>query len=987
MGWFRQALRKIGAALTGKPKLDYLNAVGKFTVEDLNDMAVQALRRAPSDLLFDKPTRANETLLKDQEGIRYSLSPEEQDTLNANEARIAKRASLNPNPKKPTFSQRLTDVSDFIEMKVFGNELRYINTIRRKLNEMLKGSTITFPELRKTLIRASHSQILHVQSVAGEAANRGRLELDKETQLWKAEYSKDSLPHIREMLTDISKNKGVPEVQVHKIFGDIAVALRINDIYKEADRVKYEASLKPVPQRAGYLKAHRGILELAKNMHMDRAEVATHLKTYNAHPEYKKPLDMWHNIREHGIDVLVKSGRYSKKQAQRYMDAAAYVPFNRIMDAKDSDLLLDMIANNDNFYSPMGSLSRGQKEYGIEGSKREVDDIVLNMEKWVFYSFVKAMKNHKAKEMIDIADDVLGSTLVNEVDGSDEGVVTVYRHGVKEYWKFEDPMMPIAFGGIPPVALNSFMKAGRWVSQNLRNSIVLMPFFTLSQLPQDTLTAMYTSGVKNPMKLPFGVLGEFGKTLVGKSKTHEKLKAYGIVGQKDFTDSFNKSIHDLSLGHKPLSDYKSENKLKLWLEHFAMTGDNAVRQAVYNQTLNENKGNPQAEMIATQRAFEIINFRHQGSSATLNTAMTITPFLRAYLAATRSALHTIAGRGVSPEEKLKSYAILASTSAQVMALTFIYNALIGAGDTDKEEKDKFKNRDIRERDTRVYPLRAMGIDSNVSLPIRPDVFALPFVFSNHIYNRFINKGTENPKETKEAIKIAVASALFNIPYGVSILKPLIEVGANYDTYTGKNIVPLQLQGLETELQYKEDTSELAKLLGKTGVISPLSVDHLIRGWTGYAGGVFLLTTDYALHKGLDMPYAEKSNIDMLRKFPGVSPLLGKDYSSKNVSRYYTLLSEMDKVSKSTNRINKNQGREKASEYAISKGNLYDLDTKESLNELKYIIDELNRQKTQILSMPNKDYSPAAKKQRIDLINERIRLNQEKASKIYDKVYK
>jgi hypothetical protein len=70
----------------------------------------------------------------------------------------------------------------------------------------------------------------------------------------------------------------------------------------------------------------------------------------------------------------------------------------------------------------------------------------------------------------------------------------------------------------------------------------------------------------------------------------------------------------------------------------------------------------------------------------------------------------------------------------------------------------------------------------------------------------------------------------------SALKPIIEIGINYNFFTGRPVTPQGVENKEKAEQYTASTSELAKMLGST-VLSPIEIDHLIRGLFGSAGAM------------------------------------------------------------------------------------------------------------------------------------------------------
>jgi len=61
---------------------------------------------------------------------------------------------------------------------------------------------------------------------------------------------------------------------------------------------------------------------------------------------------------------------------------------------------------------------------------------------------------------------------------------------------------------------------------------------------------------------------------------------------------------------------------------------------------------------------------------------------------------------------------------------------------------------------------------------------------------------------------------------------VIEAYINRDIYRNKPIVPLRLENLPTEEQYDEQTTELAKYIGRKLGVSPMKVDYVLQNTTG-----------------------------------------------------------------------------------------------------------------------------------------------------------
>jgi Large polyvalent protein associated domain 38/Transglycosylase SLT domain len=829
---------------------------------------------------------------------------------------------------------------------------------------------LPWKDQQRLMVQADQSQAVHYESVAGIGALMGDLVKDPTTTMWKAEINDHKVANVRAFVNEVASKYGISEVAANHEFGELMTALRAKDIYAKAAKHTEEAKQLPTPEeQARHLHKYRKSIAVSRNLHMTPQQVAESVKLLALRPEYKKAMDEWHAVRKNVIDFMVKTGRYTTGQAEAYMDAAMYVPWQRVMNDVNPDAVMDTLGK-----SRVGLL-KSQNERGIKGSKtREVDDILVNMEKFVINSYARGLRNDKNLELIDLVRSHLPKGSVVEVTNSKNkgAAIPVYRNGEKEHWLFKDPLMRHAFtGGEAADMARGVLATAAKASNFLRLSVVMNPVFTVGQLfLQDSYAAMFTSGLKNPFTLPLHITSEFIGTLAGGTKAHRALKPFGIVGQKDPTNAISESIHEIYNGSFARGTGIGSS-IARFLEHIAAAGDNATRQAVYKQTLKEMKGNPNAELIANQRALELINFRKRGASVNVDYIRRITPFLGAYIQAQRVAYNVLSGRGIAPAYRTKKAAlkVLATTSVGVFALSFLYNALMG-GD------DDFDKRDAQEKDTHIF---LPG--SHIALPIRSDIFSLPYVLANHTYGVFAS-GLENPHTARVAIQEALLRAMFNVPMGPTLVKGVGEVALNKDLYTMRDIIPTNLQNMDDPReQYSATTSDTAKLLSK-GLydahikVSPLHIDHLIKSYFATVGIGTVTLADMALRKFTDTPYTEAEGHSVLgknlRDIPGVAQLYRKDSNPQDVNELYRLRDAIVKGSGTVSKLKLRGHYQEAEAYKTDEERRRYMggDVKRVVNKIAKDMTAINKNIEKIRETPNNLISPKEKRERIDDLESR-----------------
>jgi hypothetical protein len=826
--------------------------------------------------------------------------------------------------------------------------------------------------------------------VAAEAALRGGMEYDKDTEFFVAVDKTDNVVSMRQLMEDAGKAEGWSEYETNRFFTTYMVSKRLQEMYKKMHSLKVEANKQTDPAaKSALYKQSRELKAKLDLESLSEEDCNKAIDAYKTVDGFVKAEKMWHKIRENVIGTLVDSGLYSKEKATAYFDAAAYAPMWRIMTKEVTNEELDNIYEDmatGAYKTNISSLTKGMRERSYKGSKRDVFNMMDNVEHWVQLSNSRAIRAKKATDLIDVARRYLPEGSVSRLYGTKtdkEGAITCYFHGKKQYWKFEDPLMALAFTGIPAAPLT--FKLISDVSNLMRDTIVLAPTFTIAQLPQDIYSAAFSTGIKNPAMLLKDMVVEFGLTAFSKDKTqtHDILKRIGAVGSKDaYADSRSLHVYDTAhhthLSSKPKGTLR---KTKDWLEQFAMAGDNAIRQAVYKRTMKELEGDPRAKSIAYQRAFDVINFRRRGASAKLEQLRSMVPFMGAALQAQRAAFQVLAGRGLAYQSSADNKSIrkrLLSTSMVMMVSSLLYNMLYGTVLGDDEDKDAFNKGDIHERDTHIM---VFGGNSPVSVPIRPDIFALPFIMGNHLYHGL--KGDENPKQTLEAYRDAILSASgINIPLVPPAVKEPVQLAANYDFYTGRPIVAERLQGKLPEYQYDEKTSELGKLVGKFGV-SPVKFDHMVKGIFGGMGTAVLGVSNIS-NLISDNPTKDYSAREIARMIPSMSGLVPKENFEQATDTYYSLDEEVRRANNTYNALVKDGKRAEAKEFKQEYKALLDPSVHQRMNHIKTELDN-NHQKSRQISN-NKNLSSEDKTAKLNALKTKERRLLSHVQTLYDKVH-
>lgn len=113
--------------------------------------------------------------------------------------------------------------------------------------------------------------------------------------------------------------------------------------------------------------------------------------------------------------------------------------------------------------------------------------------------------------------------------------------------------------------------------------------------------------------------------------------------------------------------------------------------------------------------------------------------------------------------------------------------------------------------------------------------------------------------------------------------PIIEWMTNYSFFTGRNIVPQREQKLPNAQQYGQNTSELAKEVGKMFDLSPRQIDNLIRGYGAGMATQTLNAVDAATgHREMSNPFSKAFTIDPMRSPQSIQDFYDKLDNSEKI---------------------------------------------------------------------------------------------------------
>ena len=833
-------------------------------------------------------------------------------------------------------SKGFTRFLDKAETNFFSSDAALSNAIRRGLEE-----DKSWDETKKVMYSISTSQALHAEAPAHQFLEDGNIAYDKTLYKYVVSKGKTSWKSMMQTVKQLADKYGVPYEKMEQYAHVAMIAQRLQGL-KEYNKELKEDVVDLLVE--GKDKEAKKMWDSNyKHIHMTTKEINAGLKLFDEIPELSKVVDQWNGIRMNVLNFAKDAGLYSEDQVAALLDVMDYVPFYRVEQLEQKEGPKEFTR---------GLLDRALTDPKFKGSNQPVNNVFDNMERWITYVIRKGINNKTAQNLVNAADEYLEDEVTkipSGVSSPRENTIAIWQNGGLVKYKFEDPLFVKAFTGMETVTLPMFPKMAK-IANLLRQNIVLYPLFSVSQVFQDAYSAMVTSGVENPFGIPLEVMKEIVKTSTGVSQARKQLKSVGAVGIRDYSAEISKLDAEIAAGMKKPKFF--ERYVKNPLQKFSMASDNVIRQAIYAQTMKETGD----KALATERAFEVINFRRTGSNKLVSVGRQVIPFFGAYLQSINVMMKIASGRGIAPSQRAETYRVLRNTMMKTMLLSFIYAALT-ADDDDYEKLDP----SIRDRRF-IFP--GTG---GMSIPVRPDLASFfNKVIPEHVYHRYI-KDDEDATKMWKSLGGALANAVTGPSPYPQALKTVGELAYNYDMFTGRPIVGTSPAGKEEEMQYTARTSEMAKVLGDLTGTSPMKWDHFLDGYLGYTAGLIRMATNdfMADIRGDVLP--SKSAQDYITELPGTSAFIAREFGTRAKNDYYELRDEVDRAYNTYKDKQQFRGPEETEAY-LSKDNKRDLIVRKGLvDDLGKYLSQLRKMERSV--MEDKYMSPDEKQQKIKFIRE------------------
>jgi hypothetical protein len=588
----------------------------------------------------------------------------------------------------------------------------------------------------------------------------------------------------------------------------------------------------------------------------------------------KNAKDEYNAYNRNLIEFVVSTGALSKEVGNRLLKENDYIPFYR-----ERNGVAELLIGGE---SPIriGSIAEQPYLHELVGGDSPILDFMTSSVQNTNLLMDMGMRNLATKNAVFELVDLKAAKFVKTDAGPD--VVKFKDNGADRYAVIATEKVKIGNKefdtGVPadilvkgmegiPTQMPVLLRAMAMPAQILRKAITLSPLYTAKQLFRDSLAAPIVSGAD--FMPVIGALKEIN------SATKQKLERRGITGGQQFTggaEDLTKILRDVSEGKPGWMTALGK------LEAMSMEADATTRRAQYNSYIQQGL----SEMEATLLALESMNFNKRGASPSIHIANSMIPFFNAQIQGL-NVLYKAATGKMPFNEQLRIREKMMQRGALMAVASFAYAALM-------QDDEAYKNANPDQKYGNWF-IRVPGLDEPIKLPVPFEIGYIFKALPEALLNSMLNEhGSE------EAVKAFKQILLQTVPGGSSygipqIMKPAIEAGLGKSFYTGRDILSAREKELLPEEQFRANTSELAKGIGKTLGISPIVFEQLVSGYTGTMGLAFM----HALSVGVPTGESPEKAVKRLSEYPILGGAFQPNDAGGIINSVYERMNENIKV--------------------------------------------------------------------------------------------
>jgi hypothetical protein len=536
-----------------------------------------------------------------------------------------------------------------------------------------------------------------------------------------------------------------------------------------------------------------------------------------------------------------------------------------------------------------------------------------------------AMKNQAATKTIDAAAKMDAAEIATQTAGKyPPGTVKIMRDGQVVHYTLTDPDLVDAISTISYLGPKSaFLDVAKGFTNALRYGITMSPAYKIRNLMRDSIQSAAISEL-SPNILS-NVYNGLSMSKKGNPTFMSALAGGGIfemgVAHEGNQAKLIKRLIDKGISETTILDTPEKIKAKLQsaLDYYNEIGnkfENANRLALYQRLIDSGK----THLEASYAARDLMDFSMQGQFRAIKVIGSVVPFFNARL----QGLYKLGKDGVSPTyrvicnattgkpleegDKMKAAKFTTISSAVMLASMALYGMY-------KDDED-FQRREPWDRDN--FWWFKIG-DTQFRIPKPFEIGALGTI-AERTYEQIADESVEG-KVFGERMQSMLANT-FSMNPMPQMIKPMIDLYANTDSFTGAPIESAGMERLSKQERKTNHTSGLAIALGGISQaaakvltmnpdaegFSPIQMDYGIKAYFGWLGATAASTADMAVEPFEEGTKVHKPLVDTLamgfvKTMPETQSRYMTDFYKNNANlqstladmRHYAELGDQQKV--------------------------------------------------------------------------------------------
>lgn len=512
-------------------------------------------------------------------------------------------------------------------------------------------------------------------------------------------------------------------------------------------------------------------------------------------------------------EYLVKPGVLSKESADAMFNKnKAYVPFKRVTDALDEKL--GGVPGNKAIATSQNVIK------GIKGSDKQIVDplqsIVENTYKIVSLGRQNEVGKALAKLQPQLGDDVMKP--ISQAEAAGKPTISVFDNGKKQLYHVA-PEVAESAKALNEEQMNTLVKILAAPTRVFRATATgANPEFAIPNVTRDLQTAFVTAGL-NPLKWVSGL----AHYIKGDDIYKEFLKSGGQTSRMSLdTNALKKTVNEITGEGRGIS-VASPKSLYRMLEKVGEASEQPTRIAAFQKEvkarMKQGLSQEEANKYGARAAQEVsVNFARRGSAT--QAANALYAFMNARAQGTDRLLRSFKAHPAGVSTRLGLMTVAPAISLYAYNRKFPnYNDPRIISPTDKQNNF-------------IMMAPWLGKDRYIKIP-KGDIgkLANPVeAFLEHVDG----KGGSVAKSLGQAL--SAFSPMTNVGDAIpTTLRPPVEVAANKNFFTGKEIVPSYKKDYPAAAQFGSGTPAIYRMIGDKLNISPAKAQDVLQGYlTGYA---------------------------------------------------------------------------------------------------------------------------------------------------------